>query len=497
MGAQAASAADGPAREAEATNPRTACPPQAFLASQAATQPRDESMAGPPPVARRQPVEGALLASRWRLDERIGQGGMGIVFRATDTEMQSRYRTVAVKVLKAELQEHEAALKDEVGKAKLLQDETVIRVDHFVPRRDSGGYGAFMVMEYLSGGAPLDQYVMQKCADGMTFREASLYIQGMGRALSYAHRKGIIHSDFKPSNVFVMGPSVKVLDFGIARAVRSSLDDSAPGEAPVGLTPAFASCEMLESQPADRRDDVFCFGLVVYFLLTGRHPFDGKDALFARDTKLTIPPVRGLSRRQNAALSEALRFQRRDRTPTIQQVVDGLHTAGRAPNRAALWVGLSAGVIAAGSVGYVLYGREFASQDSDQEYLAEICKNTRQGQVSTDAQVASALLDQGNEYLQDGISPFDPGTLSENVSSALGAFQAVSQLGTDYCDAGARGMLKVATAYKAEAQRLFRAGDYAKAREINAIGLRIWPDSMDMRRLQAKIATRAPVGPDR
>src|SRR6266404_2398661 len=206
----------------------------------------------PQSVGNREPGVGTILKDRYRLEERIGSGGMGIVFRATDLEAMRFDRPspkVAVKVLRPELRGTEAALFDEVEKSRTLQQENIVDVYGF-EREDAGG---FMVMEFLSGER-LDRFVTHSYADGMPFALALPYIKGMGAALTYAHQKGVIHSDFKPSNVFVVAANAKVLDFGIARAARSGGGIAASGEKPIGLTPEFASCEMLERLPADKRD---------------------------------------------------------------------------------------------------------------------------------------------------------------------------------------------------------------------------------------------------
>lgn len=158
-------------------------------------------------------------------------------------------------------------------------------------------------------------------------------IKAAGTALSYAHRHGVIHSDFKPSNILVGPSTVKVLDFGIARAVRPQDGATLAGEK-TGLTPAYASCEMLEGLPADERDDLFCFGLVVYFVLSGSHSFNGMAATDARDLEVPVAPLQGLSRRQNVLLFRALRFDRAARTTRIDELVEVLQCEAAAQGMA-------------------------------------------------------------------------------------------------------------------------------------------------------------------
>jgi serine/threonine protein kinase len=441
-----------------------------------------------------EPVVGDILKGQYRLEERVGRGGMGIVFRATDLAAPDPHLStskVAIKVLRPELRNLEAALFDEVARTRPMRQENIVGVYLFEPD-DAGG---FIVMEFLTG-VPLDRFVTQSHADGLEFDLAWPYIKAMGAALTYAHKQGVIHSDFKPSNVFVVAASAKVLDFGIARAVRAGGVITAEGDKPIGLTPEFASCEMLEMQQGDVRDDVFCFALVVYVLLSGKHPFGGARATVARDGKLPVSPIRGLTKRQNAALRKALRFDRSGRTATIEEVVGELNAA--APGGRAPWIAFGAAVIAAAGSVYV-YERTFAPQDSDRQFVANLCKNVSipTNSPPADRQDVDALMELGNFYLRRGQDPFDPGILSENVSSALGAFQSALSLAPDNCQAAAQGVLKVATAYKREARRLYDAHEYRKAEQMAQIALRIWGDSVDMQRLLNEILSQEqPTGQD-
>jgi serine/threonine protein kinase len=444
------------------------------------------------PGWRADPVAGQILKGRYRLEERIGSGGMGIVFRATDLEairLGHSRSTVAIKVLNADLAGHEASLFDEVEKSRQLQQENIVNVYSFEPDDST----SFMVMELLHG-QPLDRFVAGAWPAGMPPARALPLIRSMAAALSYAHRQGVIHSDFKPANVFIVDDAVKVLDFGIARAAKAGDAPHAADSNLTAVTPLYASCEMLEEQPADRRDDVFCFGLVVHFLLTGRHPFN-VPATSARDLQLPVTPVRSLSGRQNAALLRTLSLDRDSRSASFEELLEALQ-GGR--NRALRIALLSAGMLAVAALGYLYHdltlGRNaFAAQDSDTRFVLSLCSHAGDAvQPDADEQLVATLLEQGENYLRIGQKPFDPGILSENVSSALGAFQSALALSPRACDAAARGMLKVAMAYKAEARRQYAQGDYRKAAQAANIALRIWNDSSEMRELLDRIARHLP-----
>jgi serine/threonine protein kinase len=450
------------------------------------------------PAAHVEPVLGQTLKGRYRLEQRIGSGGMGIVFRATDLEairLGHSSSTVAIKVLTAELRSHEASLFDEVQKTRQLQQENIVNVYGFEPDET----GSFMVMELLSG-LPLDRFVTGSWVEGIPLPVALRYIEGMGAALSYAHQRGVIHSDFKPSNVFIVADSAKVLDFGIARAARAGDITHPAGETLLGVTPEFASCEMLEDLPADKRDDVFCFGLVVYFLLTGKHPFNNFPATDARELALSVPPVRGLTRQQNAALRRALSFERSRRSSSIEELLQALQ-GGRSSIGMRIALG-SATLITVAALGYLYHDATVGSptlrpQDSDRQFVLGLCNHTARPRSSpADAQLIATLLEQGNNYLRIGQNPFDPGILSENVSSAVGAFQDALSLAPQDCDAAAEGILKVVTAYKNEATRLYRQGDYRKSAELATIALRYWKDSSEMRELLEKTSRYLPPDTD-
>ena len=443
-----------------------------------------EEQRAPEARAWREPVVGLTLKGRYRLDERIGSGGMGIVFRATDLEAVRLGRTrceVAIKVLRIDLKDLEAALFDEVEKTRRMQQENIVDVYGFEADKAS----SFMVMELLNG-IPLNEFVTRSWPVGMPVRLAMPYIKRMGAALAYAHRQGLVHSDFKPSNVMILADNVKVLDFGIARVARAA-------EELLGITPEFASCEMLELRPADKRDDVFCFGLVVYFLLSGKHPFNAISALDARASKLTVPPIRGLSRRQNAALQQALCFEQSGRASSIEDLVKQLEDPPR-NGEAIVSVTLGAAAVAAG----VFVWMTPQPHDSEQQFISDLCKNAPVAATAAehvDEQLVATLLQQGNDYLTLGQSPFDPGVLSENVSSALGAFQSVLALTPRECDVAAQGVMEVATAYKNEATRLYAAGEYSKAAQMARFGLRIWPSSEEMQSLLQKTLRHLPAQP--
>jgi serine/threonine-protein kinase len=219
-----------------------------------------------------------LLVQRYQLQEVIGQGAMGIVYRAEDTI--SKRQNVAVKILSK-------ALSD-MKMIKRFQREATIsallseRSDNIVKVTD---YGVdehkvpFYVMEYLNG-ENLDDFIEVHCINLLQFLDFATQIC---RAMETAHNgiffQGeicpVIHRDLKPSNVFVIEditgkPIIKVLDFGIAKLVK---DDKGDTEAFMG-TPRYCSPEQIQGQDLDNRSDIYSLGMLMYFLLAKKYPWD-------------------------------------------------------------------------------------------------------------------------------------------------------------------------------------------------------------------------------
>jgi serine/threonine protein kinase len=292
---------------------------------------------------------GCTVKDRFVLEDVLGRGGMGVVFKARDLrkeEAQDRNPYVAIKILSEEFKRHPQSLKAlqrEARKAQKLAHPNIVNVFDF--DRDDGN--VFMAMELLEGES-LDRVIKRLDRQGMPQKEALRVVQGLCAALSYAHEQGVIHSDFKPANAYLTREGVvKVLDFGIARANKRRNGLSAAATTLFdpntlgALTPAYASCEMIEGLEPDPRDDIYAIAVVAYELLTGRHPFNKLSAVQARDAGLSPAPVRGLSQRQRQALRRGLAFKRDQRTPTVAQFINEL-----SPNRKSTLARVS---IAAGS----------------------------------------------------------------------------------------------------------------------------------------------------
>jgi sugar lactone lactonase YvrE len=348
------------------SSPRTAAPtPGDATVMRAPTRP-DGAPGSPAPGGQHFAAavgEGAVLKNRYLLEKRIGAGGMGVVFRARDLEQQrigGEEHYVAIKVLQPEFREHPDALRslyEEVRKTRELAHPNIVGV--YDCQQD--GEHVFMTMQYLEGKT-LEVLLDDDFARGMPWERARPIIEGMGSALAYAHDRGVIHCDFKPSNVFITLAGVaKVLDFGIARAVRGGQRRFDPG-ALGALTPAYASAEMIrswqqEASPGDSaasgrpdpRDDIFALACVVFELLTGQHPFDRRDAEQARREQRVCPRVPGLSARQNGAIAKAMAFDRDRRSARVEEFMRELLSAAPA-RRSWPWAAATVAAAAVASI---------------------------------------------------------------------------------------------------------------------------------------------------
>ena len=231
---------------------------------------------------------GDTLNGRFVLEECIGFGGMGTVYKALDLrklEASDRKPYIAIKVLNVQFRGHPKSLitlQREAKKAQALAHPNIVTVYDF----DRDGSVVYLTMEYLVG-RPLSQVLRAPGFHGLPFPEVLRIVSGIGRALGYAHQQGFVHCDLKPGNIFLTDKGeVKVIDFGIARAFHKPEDDA---EATVfdagslgGLTPAYASPEMVEHREPDPRDDIYGLACITWEMLTGHHPFNRLSGAEAR-----------------------------------------------------------------------------------------------------------------------------------------------------------------------------------------------------------------------
>ena len=275
---------------------------------------------------------GRLLKNRFVLEEKIGSGGMGDVYKALDLrqqEAQERDPYIAIKLLNENFARHKDAflsLQRETSRTRGIPHPNIMAVYDF----DREGDTVFMSMELLDG-KPLDDYLKEH-PEGVSVDDAWIIIDGICQGLSRAHNAGIVHSDFKPGNIFyTRDKTAKVFDFGIARAVSNPNELESDGEKTVfdagslgALTPTYASYEMLKGMEPSKSDDVYAVALVAYELFMGKHPYDRVPADKAYERGLKPKPVPFLKRRHWRALKKALELKGEDRTQTIDEFYEGI-----------------------------------------------------------------------------------------------------------------------------------------------------------------------------
>jgi serine/threonine protein kinase len=274
---------------------------------------------------------GVILKNRFVLLERLGQGGMGVVFKAKDmlkVEAQDKDPFVAIKVLTDAFKKYSGsfiALQREASKAQRLAHPNIATVYDF----DRDGDTVFMTMEYLQG-KPLNRLIKELSQKPLEVDKALDIIEQLCHGLAYAHEKNLIHSDFKPGNCFLLNDgSVKLLDFGIARASTAAGEEKEqtmfdPSKLSA-VTPAYATPEMFAGLSPDPRDDIYGLACVAYQLLAGgKHPYNKVASPKIKELGIKPKPIKGLNRRQQRTLVKALVVNRDERIATVEKFLEGM-----------------------------------------------------------------------------------------------------------------------------------------------------------------------------
>lgn len=239
---------------------------------------------------------GKMLDNRYEVLERIGTGGMAVVYKARCHRLN---RLVAIKILKPELASDEDFLRrfqSESQAVAMLSHTNIVSI-YDVCRSDGLDY---IVMELIDGMS-LKQYMIKR-GTPLNWREALHFITQIVRALGHAHSRGIVHRDIKPHNIMVLRDgSVKVTDFGIARltsAAQATLTQEALGSV------HYISPEQAKGSHVDGRSDLYSVGVMLYEMLTGRLPFEGETPVFVAIQHINSIPIS--PRELNPDIPEAL-----------------------------------------------------------------------------------------------------------------------------------------------------------------------------------------------
>ncbi len=236
------------------------------------TQPAAEE----PPAASDAPPAGTEL--RYEIQEELGRGGMGVVYRAIDTRLQ---REVALKVLRATSAEETARLEREARAAATLNHPGIVTIYDFQP----GFGGHFIVMECVPGEA-LD-LLLRKDRERVR-RNLVTILARLADAVAFAHSRQVVHRDLKPGNILLTSTlEVKVLDFGIA----TRLDVDAPKDVQVCGTPFYMSPEQIRGEVPTPASDIYSIGATAFHLATGKPPFARGDVINAHLSQSPPDPL--------------------------------------------------------------------------------------------------------------------------------------------------------------------------------------------------------------
>ncbi|HET6372287.1 MAG TPA: protein kinase, partial [Candidatus Polarisedimenticolia bacterium] len=256
------------------------------------------------------PLEPGQTIAHYRIERKIGEGGMGIVYLAEDTRLGRR---VALKVLPPELSgdsERRARFEREARAIAALNHPNIVTI-HSVEDAD----GISLLTMELVDGQRLTQLLSR---DGMELGKLLEWSLGIADALVAAHRQGVVHRDLKPDNIMVTGDGrIKVLDFGLAK-LRESVQEgygttlptaSITQEGRILGTVSYMSPEQAEGKPLDHRSDIFTFGVVLYEMATGRRPFRGDTPISTISSILkdTPPPPHQINTSLPAQLGRIVR----------------------------------------------------------------------------------------------------------------------------------------------------------------------------------------------
>jgi eukaryotic-like serine/threonine-protein kinase len=276
---------------------------------------------------------GSMFANRYKVIETLGKGGMGVVFRAKDTQLDE---VVALKTLRSDVLAQDTTLlqrfKLEIKLARKITHKNVLRTHDF----GAAAGTPYISMEYLEGVTLKD---LQKRKGALPLGVGLQIAKQMCHGLAAAHAEGVVHRDIKPQNMLIIPESgdLKIMDFGIA-TVSNVKDDSKPQDSAItgaGVvlgTPDYLPPELGRGEQADFRSDIYCMGVVLFELFTGRLPFTGNSPLEivvhhmqdAPPNPRTIKPSIPLE--LQAVILRCLEKDRAKRFQTVDALTEALNT---------------------------------------------------------------------------------------------------------------------------------------------------------------------------
>jgi serine/threonine protein kinase len=278
---------------------------------------------------------GDLILERFEIVRLLGTGGTGDVYEAVDREVQ---QTVALKMIRPEIAQNKTTLahfKREVQLARRLSGPNICRIYEFFVTRDNEGLvdRAFLTMEFLEGITLAD-----RLDEGpLPWRDAHTIAMDICAGLAAMHKVGIIHRDLKSRNIMLVNRDgaqrAILLDFGLAHQLPQSSPEAETSLAVFGAvqgTPEYMAPEQLEGRAATAASDVYAMGIILYELITGRHPFASSNPLGAavlRGKKLapTSSVTHDVPRRWDIAIRTCLKYEANERYQSADELVRALN----------------------------------------------------------------------------------------------------------------------------------------------------------------------------
>jgi tetratricopeptide (TPR) repeat protein/TolB-like protein len=276
------------------------------------------------------------LADRYTIRRELGRGGMSTVYLADDLR---HHREVAIKVLHPEI----AAA---VGSDRFHREITIaanLNHPHILPLHSSGSANGqvYYVMPYVKGESLRDRLERE---GRVPLREAVRFTRQVARGLDYAHRNGVVHRDIKPDNIMLSEGHAVIMDFGIARAIAVTGGERMTQTSVVMGSPAYMSPEQGQgSGEIDARSDIYSLGCVLFEILTGSPPFEGRSPLVVMARRMSEGTPRlgskvfGIPVAVESAVQRALARDPEDRFETAEQFARSLQAAELASEARTLW----------------------------------------------------------------------------------------------------------------------------------------------------------------
>jgi len=368
----------------------------------------------------------------------IGDGGMGVVYRAFDTKLN---RPAAIKFLRDEWADPAARRRFQ----REAQTVSSLNHPHILTVYDIGEFEGqqYLITEFVDGGT-LEEWARTR---HRTWREVVDVLVGVGDGLAVAHAAGILHRDVKPANILVaQNGYAKLADFGLAKLTEGTDADltrtvtEGPTRAGVIIgTLPYMSPEQVSGKPVDERSDIFAFGVVLYELLTGRRPFEGATGLETMQRILAQKPeplADSVPSGLRIVVEKALEKEASDRYQSmrelvvdlrrvLRQTVEEISTARTGPRRPLAWIA-GALVVAAVAVGVALWRTESVPQRPVQyEQLTHFTESVTSPALSPDGRMLTfirgenAFTSAGDIYVQ-ALPDGEPVQLTHDASTKMG-----------------------------------------------------------------------------